>query len=57
MHGEYPVAVVRLQVPAENVDVNIHPTKSQVKFSDAQTSFRAVNRCLREGLERAPWLS
>lgn len=56
MHGEYPVAVVRLQVPTDEVDVNIHPTKSQVKFRDSQKAFRAVNRCLREALEKAPWL-
>lgn len=56
MHGEYPIAVVRLDAPVGEVDVNIHPTKSQVKFRDQSTAFRAVNRCLREALERAPWL-
>ncbi len=56
MHGEFPIAVVRLEVPADEVDVNIHPTKSQIKFRDPQPAFRAVNRALREGLERAPWL-
>ena len=56
MHGEFPIAVVRLQVPNGEVDVNIHPTKSQVKFREQQNAFRAVNRCLREALERAPWL-
>jgi DNA mismatch repair protein MutL len=56
MHGEYPIAIVRLQAPSGEVDVNIHPTKSQVKFRDNQAAFRAVNRCLREALERAPWL-
>lgn len=56
MHGEYPVAVVRLRVPPDEIDVNIHPTKSQVKFRDSQAAFRAVNRTLREALEKAPWL-
>jgi DNA mismatch repair protein MutL len=56
MHGEYPIAVVRLEVPPDEVDVNIHPTKSQVKFRDSQQAFRAVNRGLREALEKAPWL-
>ncbi len=56
MHGEYPIAIVRLEAPSGEVDVNIHPTKSQVKFRDQQSAFRAVNRCLREALERAPWL-
>ncbi|HVK61370.1 MAG TPA: DNA mismatch repair endonuclease MutL [Bdellovibrionales bacterium] len=57
MHGEYPIAVVRLTVPPAEVDVNIHPTKSQVKFRDSQSAFRAVNRTLRDALEKAPWLN
>jgi DNA mismatch repair protein MutL len=56
MHGEYPIAIVRLRVPPDEIDVNIHPTKSQVKFRDSQAAFRAVNRTLREALEKAPWL-
>ncbi len=56
MHGEFPIAVVRLSAPTDEVDVNIHPTKSQVKFRDSQPAFRAVNRALREALEKAPWL-
>jgi DNA mismatch repair protein MutL len=56
MHGEFPVAIVRLSVPPEDVDVNIHPTKSAVKFRDSQIAFRAVNRSLRAALETAPWL-
>ena len=56
MHGEFPIAVVRLRVPPADVDVNIHPTKSQVKFRDSQIAFRAVNRTLRAALEQAPWL-
>ncbi len=56
MHGEYPIVAVRVTAPTDEIDVNIHPTKSQVKFRDAQAAFRAVHRCLREGLEKAPWI-
>lgn len=56
MHGEFPIAIVSLEAPFDEVDVNIHPTKSQIKFRDPQPAFRAVNRALREGLEKAPWL-
>lgn len=56
MHGEFPIAAVRLSVPSDEVDVNIHPTKSQVKLSQPQVAFRMVHRAVREGLERAPWL-
>ena len=56
MHGEYPTAVVRLSLPPEEVDVNVHPTKSAVKFRDSQGVFRAVSRAIRQVLEASPWL-
>lgn len=56
MHGEYPIVAIKVIAPTDEIDVNIHPTKSQVKFRDSQSAFRAVHRCLREGLEKAPWL-
>ena len=56
MHREYPVGVFFLRLPDGEVDVNIHPTKSQVKFRSTQNVFRALNRCVREKLEQAPWL-
>ncbi len=57
MHGEYPIVAVKVTAPTDEIDVNIHPTKSQVKFRDAQSAFRAVHRCIREGLEKAPWVT
>jgi DNA mismatch repair protein MutL len=56
MHGEYPLAVVWLECDPENIDVNIHPTKSQVKFVDPSMAFRAVQAAIRSTLEQAPWL-
>ena len=56
MHGEYPVAAVRLTLAPEEVDVNVHPTKAQVRFRDPSLAFRAVCRAVRGVLERAPWL-
>lgn len=57
MHGEYPFCVVQLSVDPAEVDVNIHPTKSQVKFTDNKQIFRLVHHPLREALEKAPWLA
>ena len=56
MHGEYPTAVVRVTCAPEEVDVNVHPTKAQVRFREPSRAFRAVCRAVREVLERAPWL-
>lgn len=55
MHGEYPLAVVWLDCKPDEIDVNIHPTKSQVKFQDPSAAFRAVHSTLRRGLEKSPW--
>jgi DNA mismatch repair protein MutL len=56
MHGEYPQVALSLTVPKDFVDVNVHPTKSQVKFVEPQRVFRAVVHVLREALEKAPWI-
>lgn len=56
MHGEYPYVVVWLECDPAAIDVNIHPTKSQVKFQDPSTAFRVVQGTLRGALERAPWI-
>ena len=56
MHGEYPQVVIDLECAPDLIDVNIHPTKSQVKFQEASEAFRAVHGAVRQGLELAPWI-
>ncbi len=56
MHGEYPVVVVFVNCDPREIDVNIHPTKSQIKFRDNKSSFRSVHSTLREAIESAPWV-
>ncbi|QDK45157.1 DNA mismatch repair endonuclease MutL [Bdellovibrio sp. ZAP7] len=56
MHGEFPIAAVWVETDPEYIDVNIHPTKSQVKFHDPSLAFRAVAGALRGTLEKAPWI-
>lgn len=55
MHGEFPYVAIRIGVDPSKVDVNIHPTKSQVKFESPSSVFRAVTHVLRQAIERAPW--
>ncbi|NJM42721.1 MAG: DNA mismatch repair endonuclease MutL [Anaerolineae bacterium] len=50
MVGRFPVAVVMLQVPPEDVDVNVHPAKAEVRFRDADSAFSAVQRAVRRTL-------
>ena len=38
----HPLVVLNITVPAEMVDINVHPRKSEVKFSDDKIIFKAV---------------
>ncbi len=46
--GRYPLAVVKVEMPSEDVDVNVHPTKVEVRFRDGDVVFRAVQRAVRQ---------
>lgn len=48
--GRYPVAVVFIEVVPELVDVNVHPTKAEVKFSSEHEIHSAVHRAANEAL-------
>jgi DNA mismatch repair protein MutL len=53
--GRQPVAVILLEIDPSEVDVNVHPTKREVKFRNSQQVFGAVQRAVRRGLvEHAP---
>ncbi len=47
MVGRYPIAVVNISVPSDRVDVNVHPTKREVRFSDERLIFSEVQRAVR----------
>ncbi|MSQ11928.1 MAG: DNA mismatch repair endonuclease MutL [Dehalococcoidia bacterium] len=48
--GRHPNAVLNVTVPLADVDVNVHPTKSEVRFRDEQSVFSAVQRTVRATL-------
>jgi DNA mismatch repair protein MutL len=52
MTGRYAVAFLFLDLPPELVDVNVHPTKAEVRFRDSQALHHLVFSAIRERLRR-----
>jgi DNA mismatch repair protein MutL len=52
--GRHPVAVVHIYLDPSAVDVNVHPTKAEVKFVDERAACRAVQRAVHTALARRP---
>ncbi|MBW2620624.1 MAG: DNA mismatch repair endonuclease MutL, partial [Deltaproteobacteria bacterium] len=50
MKGQFPVAVVFINVPFDRVDVNVHPTKHEVKFAQQKKIHDAVTVIVAERL-------
>ncbi len=50
MVGRFPIAVVLVDVTPEDVDVNVHPAKAEVRFRDADGVFSVVQRAVRAAL-------
>ena len=40
--NKFPFFVLFIDIPADNIDVNIHPTKAEIKFKDERMIFKAV---------------
>jgi len=54
MDGQHPMAVINISLPAQELDVNIHPAKAQIKFCHEQAVFGSVQKAIEEALARTP---
>ena len=50
MVGRYPLAALFLDLEPASVDVNVHPTKAEVRFSDPSRMFSFVQRSVRKAI-------
>jgi DNA mismatch repair protein MutL len=50
MKGQYPAAVLFIELPFSDVDVNVHPAKYEVRFRRQSDVHDAVSRAVREAL-------
>ena len=52
MKDRYPVGVLRIFIEGSGVDVNVHPSKREVRFEDETKVIDAVTRSVRNALEQ-----
>lgn len=48
--GRFPIAIIDLQLPAQEVDVNVHPAKAEVRLRNERQVFAFLQRPLRQAL-------
>jgi DNA mismatch repair protein MutL len=54
--GRFPSAVLFLELPTGQVDVNVHPAKWEIRFEEPQAVHRAVHMAVARALEARRWL-
>lgn len=54
MHGQHPIVVINVSLPAQELDVNIHPAKAQIKFCHEQSVFSGVQKAIEQTLAGTP---
>ena len=54
MQGRHPIAVLSLEIPSEEVDVNVHPTKREVRLKHSWRVLERLERAIANTLEEVP---
>ena len=62
MVGRFPLAVLQLAIPPDQVDVNVHPAKTEIRLRDPEAVFGLVQRAvratvLRQGPPAIDWMA
>lgn len=56
MQHQYPFCVLQFEMDSRDLDVNVHPTKMELRFSNQQALYDFVFRTVREGLDRKEYI-
>lgn len=54
MTGKFPMAVINIETDPSLIDINVHPTKTEVKFSDEKAVYNAVYYGVKNALYEIP---
>ena len=54
MTGKHPIVIVNVSLPRQEVDANVHPTKTEVRFRNGQTIYAAVEKSIGKVLVKTP---
>lgn len=54
MQGRHPIAVLSLEIPPDEVDVNVHPTKREVRLKHSWRVLERLERAIANTLEETP---
>lgn len=55
--GRYPMSALFVEVPGEELDINVHPQKLEVRFARPQEVYGAVRHVVGQAIAQAPWLA
>jgi DNA mismatch repair protein MutL len=55
--GRYPVVVLFIELPPGEVDVNVHPTKHEVRFREQGRIHDLIQGAIEQVLRTSPWLT
>jgi len=50
--GQFPVIVLKLNLSAIKIDINVHPTKTEIRFSEERLIFQLIEKLIRSLLKK-----
>lgn len=48
--GKHPIAVLTVKIPPHHVDVNVHPTKKEIKYNNSSDVYLALQRAIADAM-------
>ena len=52
MKGKNPAGLIHLRLPAEDVDVNVHPTKQEIRLRDSQAIHQMISQTVEQAMQK-----